>query len=328
MHDNNTALVRYDAMCHAIAAAYEVDEVKDIRDQAVALETYARQAHNIEAEQLACEIRLRAERKAGALSAKLEKSPGGRPAKTPPTMGRVSKRDALHKAGVTPKQAEQWEKLAAVPEPDFEAALADNTAIPTTAGIIRASEEPKRNPVSADALWLWGRLLDFQRNGTLARDPSEVMSTMTPEMLDDVHTLAPRVVAWLKRIGGPPNVQAGEMVELPAMPAKLAKAPAEITPLAETDFDRFWRIYPRRVGKGDARKAWAAAIKKGADTRTIIAGAERYAAERAGQDERYTAHAATWIHGERWTDEPATNGAGRPKSYTELAMSMIAEERQ
>jgi hypothetical protein len=26
---------------------------------------------------------------------------------------------------------------------------------------------------------------------------------MTPEMLDDVHTLAPRVAAWLKKIGAP-----------------------------------------------------------------------------------------------------------------------------
>jgi hypothetical protein len=34
-----TELVKYDAMCRAIDAAYEVDEVKDIRDQARALET-------------------------------------------------------------------------------------------------------------------------------------------------------------------------------------------------------------------------------------------------------------------------------------------------
>jgi hypothetical protein len=78
-----TALVRYDAMCKAIAAAYAVDEVKDIRDQAIALEVYARQAHNIEAERQACEIRLRAERQAGKLSAKLEKKPGRRTDKQP-----------------------------------------------------------------------------------------------------------------------------------------------------------------------------------------------------------------------------------------------------
>jgi len=120
-----SSLARYDEMCRAIEAAYAVDEVKDIRDQAIALEVYARQAHNTEAERKACEIRLRAERKAGPLSKELERSPGGRPAKTPPAMRRVSKADALHKAGMTPKQAEQWEKLAAVPEKEFEMALED-----------------------------------------------------------------------------------------------------------------------------------------------------------------------------------------------------------
>ena len=197
-----SSLGRYDAMCRAIEAAYKVDEVKDIRDQAIALEVYARQAHNTEAERKACEIRLRAERKAGALSAKLEKSAGGRPGKTRATRDRVStKAEQLHAAGVTPRQAKSWEKLAAVPEKEFEMALEDQTAKPTTNGIIKANATPKRDPVSIEALWLWGRLRDFQRDGLLNKTPLEIMATMTPAMRDEVHTLAPRVAAWLKRIG-------------------------------------------------------------------------------------------------------------------------------
>lgn len=69
-------LVRYDSMCKAIAEAYEVDEVKDIRDKTRALEAYFRQAKNTEAERRACEIRLRAERRAGQLLQKLDKSKG------------------------------------------------------------------------------------------------------------------------------------------------------------------------------------------------------------------------------------------------------------
>jgi hypothetical protein len=201
-HAKPSSLARYEAMCRAIEAAYKVDEVKDIRDQAIALEVYARQAHNTEAERKACEIRLRAERKAGALSAKLEKSAGGRPGKTRATRDRVStKAEQLHAAGVTPRQAKSWEKLAAVPEKEFEMALEDQTAKPTTNGIIKANATPTRDPVSIEALWLWGRLRDFQRDGLLNKTPLEIMATMTPAMRDEVHTLAPRVAAWLKKIG-------------------------------------------------------------------------------------------------------------------------------
>lgn len=78
---------------------------------------------------------------------------------------------------------------------------------------------------------------------------------------------------------------------------------------AETDpppdrFEEFWDQYPRRVAKGAARGAWRKAAKT-ADPGEIIRGAMRYAAEREGQEARFTKHPATWLKAECWADDPA-----------------------
>ncbi|HMF63000.1 MAG TPA: hypothetical protein VK608_02845, partial [Edaphobacter sp.] len=59
----NLGLVKYDAMVLAIEACERIDEVKSIIDKARALEVYAAQAMNTEAEAKAARIRIRAERK-------------------------------------------------------------------------------------------------------------------------------------------------------------------------------------------------------------------------------------------------------------------------
>jgi hypothetical protein len=188
-------LIRYDAMCRAIDAAHKVDEVKDIRDKAAALEHYARQAQNTDAERRAAEIRLRAERKAGQLLAKTVKRGGDRKTSNRPEV-------SLNGLGISEKQSSQWQKLGALPQRQFDLAIGESVKPPTTKGILRAAEPPSRKPtVGADALWLWGRLLDFERDGLLDKAPNDVMATMTEPMKDDVHRLAPKVAMWLKRIG-------------------------------------------------------------------------------------------------------------------------------
>lgn len=78
-------------------------------------------------------------------------------------------------------------------------------------------------------------------------------------------------------------------------------------------FDEFWAIYPRKVGKGQARTAFTKALRK-AHIGDILEGCRKYAEQRTGQDPSYTAHPATWLNGERWLDEPDPNYT--PKTVT------------
>jgi hypothetical protein len=192
------ALVRYDAMCHAITAAYQVDEVKDIRDKALALERYAAQARNVEAERQACEIRLRAERRAGQLLRETEKAkPGPEPSDR---SHRITDPATLSDLGVSKKQSSDWQKLAGVPETDFEDAL-KSPEKPTTSGIISAhAPPPKReteDPLKVKALWLWGRLQDFEREGLFSESPADLLAVMSDHMRATTLALAPQVIQWL-----------------------------------------------------------------------------------------------------------------------------------
>lgn len=67
-------------------------------------------------------------------------------------------------------------------------------------------------------------------------------------------------------------------------------------------FERFWTLYPRKIGKGQAITAWKSACKK-VDPEIIIEGLQLHLAEMAEKPKQYIPHAATWLNGERWGDE-------------------------
>lgn len=76
----------------------------------------------------------------------------------------------------------------------------------------------------------------------------------------------------------------------------------------DDEFEEWWKLYPRKAGKGQARKAYRSARKKiGRAGRDVLtAGVVRFAEQtRAnGTEQQFIAHASTWLNGERWLDEP------------------------
>lgn len=69
-------------------------------------------------------------------------------------------------------------------------------------------------------------------------------------------------------------------------------------------FGAFWLSYPKKRAREEAKKAWIAAIKRGADPEHIVNAAQGYARERAQQDPKFTKYPATWLNKGCYDDEP------------------------
>lgn len=83
------------------------------------------------------------------------------------------------------------------------------------------------------------------------------------------------------------------------------RSPRKINGYSESllnSFNQFWQIYPRRIGKGYARKAFLSASKI-EDLSIIIQAAEEFAHIMKGTDPQYIPHPSTWLNGERWDDD-------------------------
>ena len=67
-------------------------------------------------------------------------------------------------------------------------------------------------------------------------------------------------------------------------------------------FDDLWKIYPKKVGKGTAKKAFAKAMTK-ATADQIQHSLAVFVRAWGNQDKKFMPHLATWLNGERWDDE-------------------------
>jgi hypothetical protein len=70
------------------------------------------------------------------------------------------------------------------------------------------------------------------------------------------------------------------------------------------DFDAFWNLYPRKIAKKVAAKAYAAAVKAGADPADLLKAIDGYVTElnRLKTEPKYILHPSTFLHEERWKD--------------------------
>lgn len=78
-------------------------------------------------------------------------------------------------------------------------------------------------------------------------------------------------------------------------------------------FDRFWSVYPRKVGKPKAIAAFAAALARGASADDVVAGLQHHlpmwAVKKASGEGDKIPHPSTWLNRDGWNDEVMPVGA-------------------
>lgn len=78
------------------------------------------------------------------------------------------------------------------------------------------------------------------------------------------------------------------------------------TKVSDSDFDEWWKRYPRKVGKGAAQKAWRSMSSANRKAAQDAVGGFAAAWAKAAPDQRqYCPHATTWLNRAGWEDDPA-----------------------
>ena len=80
--------------------------------------------------------------------------------------------------------------------------------------------------------------------------------------------------------------------------------------MSDPGFEEFWKIYPKKVDRGHATKAYRRALKL-ASADVILAGARRYAEQQQqlGVEEKHIKGPVGWLEGLRWLDETKPPGS-------------------
>lgn len=71
------------------------------------------------------------------------------------------------------------------------------------------------------------------------------------------------------------------------------------------DFEEFWKVWPKRCAKADARKAWAQTKDIRPELTNLLNAVKAACKTEAWMKDggKYIPHPATWLRGERWEDE-------------------------
>lgn len=146
------------------------------------------------------------------------------------------------------------------------------------------------------------KMLKIKDSGAYTEDGNQLATIWQP----DGNQMAPQVRIGKDSIGYINNntiIQDDQNSDIPVQKTK--NAPVQKKKSYPDDFEELWQLYPRRIGKDKALKAFLRAKKDGVDKDTIKKGIEAYKAyiEAQGIDPQYIKQGSTWFNQRSWEDE-------------------------
>jgi len=117
---NGVSLLRYSSARTALAECHKIDEVKSIRDKAIAVQVYAALAKDMALIDNATDIRMRAEIRGGELLKEMAKRGERQKAGGSPRGVNSNGSLLLKDLGISKMQSSRWQKLASLPKDQQE----------------------------------------------------------------------------------------------------------------------------------------------------------------------------------------------------------------
>lgn len=155
---------------------------------------------------------------------------------------------------------------------------------------IKAEVFPYRDGIDADGLLAWldcnGFIERYSVDGIACIQINNFEKHQNPHKNEDPSSLPDTAGNYT----GPQKASGGMTAELSAA------------------FESFWKCYPRKTAKDNARKAFAKVNPSPELMAEIMDSLSRHCASQGWLKDggQFIPHAATWLNGKRWTDEVKT----------------------
>ena len=121
-----------------------------------------------------------------------------------------------------------------------------------------------------------------------------------------------------------PNIRESNLTQNPEPRTQKGTQNPEPRVARHAVFNRFWAAYPKKIGKGEAEKAWGKLTGDETFLETLLAALERQQPWLLRENGKYIPNPSTWLNQRRWEDEPP---AVHPQVSSRSQANLAARER-